>query len=396
MESFKNFINGKFGFSKTLHASDRINLSNGDVFAKASVTKVMHLIARVNKGGTSRWLSVLMLGLREAGVDNCLYAGFVQSGEEEDALFNAVGGKRIQSMGRSISLFSDLRSISDVRKAIKNENPNVLNTHTAKAGLIGRIAAIGIDVKVVHTYHGHIIYGYFGKLKSYVFILIERLLGFFTNIIVVNGEKVKNELLENHIGTEKKYVVIYPGIPPMDFISKEAARNMWQLGRDEVVVGWLGRVTQIKRPDRIIETAKKMPEVKFLVGGVGDLFEKSKQNAPSNVVFLGWVKPEEFWPACDIAVLTSDNEASPIALIEAAYAGLPIVAENVGSVAETFQDKVGGFLTSNINDRVKAIKNFASDSALRAKMGKDAELYSREKFSVVKFLEKHLIVYDVK
>ena len=139
-----------------------------------------------------------------------------------------------------------------------------------------------------------------------------------------------------------------------------------------------------------------MPEVKFLVGGIGDLFEKSKQNAPSNVVFLGWVKPEEFWPACDIAALTSDNEASPIALIEAAYAGLPIVAENVGSVAETFQDKVGGFLTTNTNDRVEAIKNLASNSALRAKMGKEAGFYSREKFSVVKFLEKHLIVYDFK
>jgi len=358
--------------------------------------KVMHLIARVNKGGTSRWLSVLILGLREVGVDNCLYAGFVQRGEEEDPLFNAVGGKRIQTMGRSISLFSDFKSISAVRKAIKNENPNVLNTHTAKAGLIGRIAAIGIDVKVVHTYHGHIIYGYFGVIKSYVFILIERALGFLTNTIVVNGEKVKNELLEHHISTEEKYVVIYPGIPKLDFISKEIARNKWQVDRDEVVVGWLGRVTQIKRPDRIIETARKMPEVRFLVGGIGDLFEKCKQNAPNNVVFLGWVKPEEFWPACDIAVLTSENEASPIALIEAAYAGLPIVAENVGSVAETFQDQVGGFLTTNTSDRVEAIKKLASNPALRLKMGKESGFYSREKFSVVKFLEKHLIVYDFK
>lgn len=356
----------------------------------------MHVIARVNKGGTSQWLSVLILGLREAGIDNCLYAGFVQTGEEEDPIFGIFGGKRIHSLGRSISIFSDIKSISAVRRAIKIENPTVLNTHTAKAGFVGRIAAIGLDVKVVHTYHGHIIYGYFGKLKSHLFVLIERALGFLTSVIVVNGENVKSELLKHHIGREEKYFVIYPGVLPIEFMPREIAREMWQVDRDELVVGWLGRVTQIKRPDRLIEIARKIPEVKFLVGGVGDLLGISKQNAPSNMVFLGWVKPEEFWSACDIALLTSANEASPISLIEAAYAGLPVVAENVGSVGETFQDNVSGFLTSNTSDRIHAIKELTRDSELRLKMGKAAKLYAVEKFSREKFLEKHLIAYNFK
>ena len=356
--------------------------------------KVLHLIARFNRGGTAEWLSQLTLGLREVGIHCEIFAGSVSRGEEEDARFVSLAGIKLNRLGRKLSVFDDLITIFEFRRILKAEKPHILNTHTAKAGLVGRVAAIGLGINVVHTYHGHVLYGYFNKFTSKTFQRIEKLLDKITDAFIVNGEKVKTELLNCGISVVGKYNVIYPGINSDGFNSESELRARLNVNAEQIIVGWLGRITKIKRFDRVLDLALAFPDIKFLVGGKGDLGEYFEKLSPPNVIFLGWVNPREFWPACDIALLTSDNEATPIALIEAAYSGLPIVAEDVGSVSEGFENGVGGFLTTNISERINSIRKLSNDKSLRQAMGSSARNYALKKFSVEKFILEHLRVYN--
>jgi glycosyltransferase involved in cell wall biosynthesis len=356
--------------------------------------KIVHLIARFNSGGTAKWLMELVNGLRKNGIKTEIYSGEVQNGEIEDLNFSKLGGNKIPSVGRKISIISDLKSIYTFRKILIKENPKILNTHTAKAGFIGRLASIGLSIKVVHTYHGHIFYGYFNPALTKGVILLERILNTLTDAYIVNGDKVKKDLISERIGAATKFNVIHPGVKQEKFGDRKSLRKKLRVDEQKLVVGWLGRITQIKRIDRLIELAHLYPSILFLVGGDGDQKKIFEKTAPKNVKFLGWVEQRNFWPLCDIAFLTSDNEATPISLIEAAYAGIPIVAQNVGSVREVFENGVGGFLVSEKSELSRVIKVLTEDKALRIKMGREARRYATSNFSIEAFISEHLKVYD--
>ena len=287
------------------------------------------MIARVNRGGTARWLDELIEELQKAGHQTILYAGSVQGSETEDQCFSNQNGKRISGLGRSISLWGDMQAILQVRKILKRELPDVLNTHTAKAGVIGRLAALSLGAErpaLVHTIHGHLLYGYFSKTKTFVFILIEKLLASRSDVLIAAGDNVKNELLRAGIGSEEIYVVARPSVRLHALESRSVIREKLGISESEVVIGWLGRLAQVKRPDRVIELAKELNNLTFVIGGDGDLLDSLKIGLPNNVRLVGWTRPEEIWAASDIALLTSDNEAQPISLIEAGLAGIPAVA----------------------------------------------------------------------
>ena len=231
--------------------------------------KIFQVIARVNQGGTARWLEALVLELRSEGHEVSLFAGSVQENEIEDKCFQDLGGKRVSGLGRSVNLISDIKAILIIRSAIKNEAPDVINTHTAKAGVIGRIAAIWTGIKVVHTFHGHLLYGYFPPHKTKIVILIEKFLARFTDQIIAVGSQVKEDLLAAKIGSESQYFVISPAIPFPTFYSKIDARRTLGVENNTKVIGWLGRLTAIKRPDRVIELAKCHPSITFVIGGTG-------------------------------------------------------------------------------------------------------------------------------
>ena len=358
--------------------------------------KVFQVIARVNQGGTARWLEVLVLELRKAGHEVSLFAGDVEEDEVEDKCFHELDGIRISGLGRSVNLISDLKTIKVLRDSIKNEKPDVINTHTAKAGAIGRIAAIGTGIEVVHTFHGHLLYGYFSPLKTKLIILIERILALFTDLIIAVGFKVKNDLLAAKIGKDEQFVVISPAIPVPTFFLKQDARKALEISSEAKVVGWLGRLTAIKRPDRVIELAKHFPSVTFIIGGAGDLHQKISSSLPKNVKIVGWVPPEIFWPSCDIALLTSDNEGLPTALIEAGLAGLPAIAENVGSVSEIVRDGSTGILVKGEAERISALTKLLADEDLSSRMGISAQEYCESHFGVASFISAHLQVYNQK
>lgn len=356
------------------------------------------MIARVNRGGTARWLEELIKELQKAGHQTVLYAGSVQDGETEDECFLNHNGKRISGLGRSISLWGDLQAIWQVRKILKIELPDVLNTHTAKAGVIGRLAALSLGKKrpaIVHTIHGHLLYGYFSKAKTSVFIQIEKSLAKRSDLIITAGEKVRNELLGVGVGRKKLYVVARPAVVVNDFQPKIESRDKLGIPQDAVVIGWLGRLAQVKRPDRVIEIANNLKGFTFVIGGDGALLDSIKINLPANVLLVGWTRPEEIWAASDIALLTSDNEAQPISLIEAGLAGIPSVAESVGSVSEVVENGVTGFLVSNLEERIEAINTLAKDKDFRLQMGARAKTHCENKFGHKQFLDTHLEAYKI-
>ena len=358
--------------------------------------KILQVIARVNRGGTARWLEELITGLRSDGHDVLLAAGHVQDGENEDEIFKKLGGHRIESLGRSISIFSDLKALIQVRKFIVECKPDLVNTHTAKAGLIGRLAAVSIlkdRPAIVHTYHGHLLYGYFSKWKSNIFKSIEKIMATTSDVLIAAGDKVKKDLLEAGIGDENLFIVLRPGIQELDKLDKQKVRRELSIPDSKVVVGWLGRMTRIKRPDRAIELAKIFPEVVFLLGGEGELIEELKATSPANVVFLGWTEPEIIWSASDIALLTSDNEAQPISLIEASYSSLPIIAQDVGSVSEVVEDGKTGVLVSDINSAVVALEKLISNRGLRQTLGAAGRTYAQSRFSPDQFISGHSAAY---
>jgi glycosyltransferase involved in cell wall biosynthesis len=356
--------------------------------------KVIHVIARMNQGGTAKWIETLTNGLRDHGNEVILLAGNVESNETEDSSFERLGGIRIDGLGRSLSTINDIRSIFVLRNIFKLEKPSIINTHTAKAGAIGRIASIGLPFKVVHTFHGHLLYGYFAGYKTKMFIAIERILALQTDFFISAGKRVRDELITARIGSIEKYLVIAPGRDIEKIIFREDARKALGIEPDSFVVGWLGRLVQIKRPDLLLELASKLPEVIFLVGGKGELFHLIDNYHGTNLIYVGWTDPDKFWPACDVALLTSDNEGLPTSLIEAALHSVPIIARNVGSVSEIFENDKGGYLVSDPDSIQDHIRLLNGDRVRLGILSEKVQKYATDKFSVKKFIGEHISLYE--
>jgi len=358
--------------------------------------KIVQIISRMNRGGTASWLNDLTVGMRENGHEVMLLAGRVQLNEIEDESFHSNNGIRIQSLGKSVSIIRDFAAFIQIRKILKYERPDLVNTHTSKAGLIGRLAALSLGSKrpaIVHTFHGHLLYGYFPRIITHAIVIIERFLAARSDALIVSGQRVKLELLQSNIGEESKFVVMKPGVSIGLPISKEITLEKYNLPSGVFLVGWLGRLTKIKRADRVLELARQLSKLYFVIGGDGELLDELKANAPANVRFIGWTSPEELWGLVDVALLTSDNEAQPISLIEAGLMGIPAVAENVGSVSEVIKNGKTGFLVSGNKQRIDALNQLSGDYKLTSEMGISAKKYCEYEFGLREFLDSQLAAY---
>lgn len=358
--------------------------------------KIVHIIARFNQGGTASWIKLLSLGLKAEGHEVQLLSGSVQGNEVEDSGFFALSGIRVSGLGRSISLVGDFKAFFQIRKFLIHAKVDIVNTHTFKAGVLGRLAALSIRKNrpvIIHTFHGHLLYGYFGKLSTLIFTSIEKFLASKSNLLLVSGERVKNELLANGIGAKNNLLVVRPGVSKLEKINRVDCRKKFGIPLDVHVVGWLGRMVPIKRPDKVIYMANNMPETIFLMGGDGELFEKINQSAPKNVLLVGWSSASEIWSCSNIALLTSDNEAQPISLIESAYLGLPSVAQDVGSVSEVVLNGKTGFLFTDIELGIVALRKLMRDEVAAASMGSAALDYVTHKFSPEQFIQSHIEAY---
>jgi glycosyltransferase involved in cell wall biosynthesis len=308
-------------------------------------------------------------------------------------------------LGRSVSPLADLKAFFGLVRTIKSYQPDVIHTHTAKAGVLGRLASIiaGRGATRIHTFHGHLLHGYFAGWKTQLVIAIEKYLAKRTHFLVAIGNQVKNDLVSAGIGKDNQYSVFFPGLPLPHTSNKADLRKHLELDPAQIYCTFVGRLTQIKRPDRLLDIAadmvKREVQIYFLVAGEGELFEASKARAVAEnlpVTFLGWRKDiDDLFAASDIAILTSDNEGIPLTLIQAAQAGLPIIAPAVGSIADIVENDKTGFLTSpQPGAMASALSALATDSELRARLGAAGRARADQYFSLERMLRDHTEIYN--
>ena len=370
--------------------------------------KVVQIIARMNVGGPAVIVADLMRSIDSSKVEQVLITGYCDSDEADylETVATDIKATRIAGLGRSVSLVADIRAFFALVAMIKKIAPDVIHTHTAKAGVLGRLAAIlaGRKAKRVHTFHGHLLHGYFSGWKVKLVIAIEKFLAKRTDILVAVGNQVKDDLLAAGIGKSDQYRVFFPGLVEPQKISKEVARQQFDMQAGDIYVAYVGRMTAIKRPDRLLNTAAEVKArnlpVKFIVAGEGDLFESTKRDSEQRdlpVKFLGWRKDiGALFAASDIAILTSDNEGIPLTLIQAAQASLPIVATGVGSIGNIVVHEVNGYLVdSEPAALADALQKLAIDPVLREIMGKAGRERTSRYFSLEKMCADHTELYQL-
>lgn len=352
--------------------------------------RVLHVIARMNVGGTAVYLANLISGLKDLGVENLLVTGSVPPGEIEDSVVETLPIRRIPELSRELST-SDRKAKLSLERIIEEFQPDLIHSHTFKAGMLVRSRKR--KVPVVHTFHGHHLYDpEFGLVRKGILNLIERRLAKRCNSIVTIGEKVKQELLASGIGRESQYVSISPGIDEVKLAAASEVRQRLGFSNEKrPIVMWLGRFTRVKRPDRVVELARLNPSCVFVLAGGGELESSIRATAPENVVVAGWQKKEDMWAIADIALCTSDSEGMPLSLIEAQLCGIPVVSTNVGSVNEIVVDGVTGKLGLG-NDELNAGIEWAKSQSI-AELSKNISRIAHEKFGKERMASAHRDLY---
>jgi glycosyltransferase involved in cell wall biosynthesis len=356
--------------------------------------RVLHVIARLNVGGTARYITQLANELPKHGIETFVATGFVQGAEVEDPSAQSIKLIRIKSMGRSIRPFKDHRARKELEKVIAEVKPDIIHTHTFKAGYVIRIKKQ--PVPVVHTFHGHLLDDpEFSGFKSKVIIAIERVLARRSAKLVTVGRRVSDELLEQGIGTRAQFVNIPPGVVPVAVTEKSQALKNLNLQEDGTpIIGWIARMTGVKNPMRALEVADALPDTHFVMAGGGDLLDQVKAAAPANVSVLGWADAADLFGASDIIVSTSENEGMPVALIEAQLAGKPVVATDVGSVSEVILNHETGIVTNkNAGSIASALESLILDRTTREEMGRLATARAHALFSVNRMINAHIELY---
>ena len=356
--------------------------------------RVLHVIARLNVGGTARYITQLANELPKHGIETYVATGFVQGAEVEDESAQSIDLIRIPSMGRSINPIKDHFARKQLDKIIAEVKPDIIHTHTFKAGYVIRMKKQ--PVPVIHTFHGHLLDDpEFSGFKSRVIIEVERMLAKKAIKLVTVGRRVAEELLEQHIGTKEQYVNIPPGVVALNITPREEAlKNLGLTDNGQPIVGWIARVTGVKNPMLALEVADALPDTHFVMAGGGDLLNQVKTKAPSNVSVIGWADAADLFGASDIILSTSENEGMPVALIEAQLAGKPVVATDVGSVAEVLLNHETGIVTNkNAGSIALAIESLLLDKQKRTEMGTLATARAHALFSVDRMINAHVDLY---
>jgi glycosyltransferase involved in cell wall biosynthesis len=368
--------------------------------------RVMRVIARMNVGGPAVQVSGLMRGLSSSKFEHRLYTGYCTADEADylDVVATDLDAIRIGGLGRRVKLTGDIRAFISLVKEIRTFKPNVIHTHTAKAGFLARVASIAsLHPSIrVHTFHGHLLNGYFGVFKRTLVIIAEKVLSLFTNQLLAVGERVRQDLLQVGIGSIEKFGLMPPGLILDVLPGKKESQESFGLSVGKLQCAFIGRVTRIKRPDRFLdvvaEIKKRGIEIEFLIAGDGELLGTCIDRITAEelpVKVLGWQgNIERVLAASDIVILTSDNEGTPLSLIQAGMAALPVVTTNVGSIPEVVIDGLTGIVTNvDFMELADALEKLAGDVELRTRMGAAAQEFTMANFGVNRLVHDHEELY---
>lgn len=374
---------------------------------------MIRIIARLNIGGPAIHAVLLTEGLDKARFETLLTCGSISDKEGDMSYYASehnISPVFIPELKREINFRDDLTAFIKILRFINIEKPDIIHTHTAKAGTIGRMAAVAFklnnlfsptSLKIVHTFHGHVFDGYFGAIKTRIFILIERMLSLFTDQIFTVSESVKNELILLGIAKNNKIIVMPLGFELDKFLRLPLSDN------PDLNIGIVGRLVSIKNHRLFLELAKKVindnPTFKlnFMIIGDGELRDELQKYANAldleeRVVFLGWKKDlEQVYSELEIVVSTSLNEGTPVSLIEAMASARPVVATDVGGVADLlgkglanieqnkFKLMERGILvkSGDLDGFAAALSFLISNKGLAKDMGINGRRFAQDKFS---------------
>ena len=371
-----------------------------------SPIRVMRIIARMNVGGPAVQVSGLMRGMNSSEFDHRLYTGFCAADEADylETVAKDIHSIRVEGFGRRVSLGGDLKAFFSLIKEIRSFKPHVIHSHTAKAGFLGRIASIlSLHPSIrVHTFHGHLLNGYFGSFKRMLVVLAEKFLAIFTHQLLAVGDKVRQDLWAAGIGKSEKFGLMPPGLEIGKLPNKKDSQEFYGLSKKTIQCAFIGRVTQIKRPDRFLDVVSEIKRrgvpIEFFMAGDGELLENCRKRITHEdlpVKVLGWQSNiEQVLSAADVVVLTSDNEGTPLSLIQAGMAMLPVVTTRVGSVPEVVLDGVTGIITNlDVQEIADALEKLANSPELRAQMGASAQEFTLANFGVKRLVSDHEVLY---
>jgi len=385
--------------------------------------KIARIIARMNIGGPAIHAVLLTKGLSDEKFRSILITGTVGNSEGDMLYFarrHGVTPLSVPELGREISWRDDVVALWKLYRIFRKECPDIVHTHTAKAGTLGRIAAILARVPIrIHTFHGHIFHHYFGPLRTRLFILIERLLARFTaKIIAISDAQLADLSMRYRIAARDKFRVIPIGLdlsPLLQSRGRDRSRGPTPDDR-ETVIGFIGRLVPVKNPQmalRVFERVVRhgaMGRIRLVVAGDGELrpqlqAEVTRAGLDDRILFMGWRQDlSKLYSDLDLVIVTSLNEGTPVVLIEAMASGLPFVATRVGGIMDlmlgpeqvvrgpdgrsAFSVFANGVLAEPADEQgfAAALEYLLNDPALMGRMGSEGRQFVRDRFSTERLL----------
>jgi glycosyltransferase involved in cell wall biosynthesis len=372
--------------------------------------RVLRVIARLNMGGPAIHVANLSAGLQTRGYQTTLVAGSLARGEDSMAFLAERLGVSVVSVPeiqREVSAIHDLRSAVRVASLIREERPHILHTHTAKAGAIARAAAmLAGDARppvVVHTFHGHVLKGYFGPTRTAFFRRVEQTLARTADVLVAVSPEVRDELVELGVAPREKFAVIRLGIPLEERLGDPTAdadyRRLYGMPPDAFVVGWVGRMTGVKDTGAVLEIVRVAREqgvdaVLCMVGDGPDRVQLEQLAHELGIArscyFVGYQEDiAGYYRLFDAFLLPSVNEGTPVSAIEALASGTPVVANRVGGVPDVVRDGVDGFLVEHgdVEGAGRKIATLAEDPKLRVKLGDAGRARVLQRYAVSRLVD---------
>lgn len=377
--------------------------------------RIVRVITRLNIGGPALHVMSLNRGLEGRGFQSLLVTG--SENPEEGSLLDHALKQRIeiafvpQMVGRASVGPRDLKALSKLFRLLQRERPHIVHTHTAKAGFLGRLAARLARVPVVvHTFHGHVLRGYYGPVRTHLLRRMERFLARFTDRIVAVSEQVRRELVELGVAPGNKIEVISLGLELEPFLTAEREAGKFraelELDHRDRLVGIVGRLFPIKNHRLFLDTAARVAaadnHVRFAIVGDGilrgELEDRTRElGIADRVVFTGWRQDlPRIYADLDLLVVSSDNEGTPVSAIEAMASARPVVGTRVGGVPDLVQDGVTGYLVPPGDPGALAAAILrvleARDRAIA--MGQAGRQVAREKYSVERLISDTESLYN--
>lgn len=380
----------------------------------------MRIIARLNIGGPAIQAITLTQELERYGYDTRLVRGVEDPAEgnmDYLARERGVVPTLIPTMRRDPGV-GDLGALLRLVLLMWRDRPAIVHTHAAKGGTLGRVAAViafpmrRMRPVVVHTYHGHSLTGYFSGRAAGFYRLVEKLLAPRTDVLLAVSQEVRDDLVALRVAAATQFRVMPLGFDLSPFTGdvnrltrRRVLREQWGAGEDDVVVTLIARLVPIKRVDRFLATARRLADrggVRFVVVGDGELHDAlvSSDDASALGDRLVWAGFRRDMPdvcfASDIVMLTSDNEGTPVSLIEAQAASVPVVATDVGGVRSAVRDGQSGLLAppDAIEQLASAVAQLIGDPELRSRMGVSGRAHVSSLYTLQRLAADHAALYD--